>query len=246
MKTLLIDIETLPNLGVFWGAWKQNIYPNQVIERARVCCFAAGWMHEERIQFFAEWQAGGADAMLDAAHALLDEADVVVHYNGDDFDIPWLRTEMRIRHDQPYSPFRSVDLFKANRQDKHHSKKLAELCKALEIETKIDSGGMETWLGVMQGKRAARTKMRKYNIQDVRVLRELHDLTRPWIRNYPNPGLYDPNLDGSLVCRCGSLDVQKRGYYYSGVTKRQRYICNDCGSWSVAGRPVQSTVLRSV
>ncbi len=38
------------------------------------------------------------------------------------------------------------------------------------------------------------------------------------------------------VCpRCKSTDLKKRGFCYTVVSKAQRYLCHDCGSW-FAGR----------
>ena len=43
----------------------------------------------------------------------------------------------------------------------------------------------------------------------------------------------DVNLyhnESEHVCRCGSKDVVRYGYAYTGKSKFQRWRCNDCGA----------------
>jgi hypothetical protein len=70
--------------------------------------------------------------------------------------------------------------------------------------------------------------MKKYNIQDVRLLEKLYKRLLPWIKNHPNQGVYSGTKG---VCKvCSSKSLKKNGFEYTGVGKYQRYRCNSCGA----------------
>ena len=54
----------------------------------------------------------GKKKMLKEIHAMLDEADVVVTFNGDKFDLKILNQEFLMAGLGPASPYKSVDLYK--------------------------------------------------------------------------------------------------------------------------------------
>jgi len=92
MKILLLDIETAPNTVHVWGLWQQNVGINQILDSGYVMCWAAKWLGSEEIMFNSVKQSG-IKRMLSQIHKLLSEADAVIHYNGDKFDIPTLNKE---------------------------------------------------------------------------------------------------------------------------------------------------------
>ena len=81
IRILLVDIETSPNIVYSWGLFNQNIAINQVIEPSKVLCWAAKWAGEEEIHF-SSLKHRKPLQMMGKIHKLLDQADVVVHYNG--------------------------------------------------------------------------------------------------------------------------------------------------------------------
>lgn len=83
MKTLLLDIETLPTKAAVWGLYGVNISINQIIEPGQTVCAAMKWLGEpnKNTQFVSSWK-DGFDPMVTALHSALDEADAVVTYNG--------------------------------------------------------------------------------------------------------------------------------------------------------------------
>jgi hypothetical protein len=229
MKSLLIDIETAPNLAHVWGLWDQTVGLSQLLESGYVLCFAAKWHGEREIMFDSVMKSKPL-AMLKRAHALLDEADVVIHYNGRSFDIPTLNKEF-VQHElAPPAPYKQVDLLQVvKRQFRFPSNKLDYVCGKLGIGRKVKHAGHEMWIRCMARDPAAWKVMEKYNKQDVRVLERLHDRLLPWITGYPNRGLYD---DSGLACpKCGSNHLQRRGESRTVHSVYARYQCNDCGSW---------------
>lgn len=236
-RILSLDIETSPIIAHNWGLWNQNIGINQIIEHPRVICFAAKFLDERKVHFFSEFHHGPVE-MVHRAHELLDEADIVMHYNGDKFDLPRLNKEILLQGRTPPSPYKSIDLLKVMRQNfGFPSNKLAYISEQLGLTGKIKHEGHELWIKCLAGDPKAWAKMRRYNVQDAKLLEELYEKVKPWIKTHPNMGLYVDSED--TVCpTCGSLDLERRGYAIKTTGKYQRYRCRACGSWPTATRRV--------
>jgi len=219
MRTLFLDIETAPHIVAAWGLWDQNINVGNILEPGYVLCFSAKWGDSKKLITY-DVATDGKKKMIQAVWKLLDEADVVCHYNGTKFDIPVLRGEFMELHMPPPSPFVQLDLLKTMRTTRLASRKLDYVCKRLGLGTKLEHKGMALWHGCMAGKAADWKIMKKYNRQDVRILEELYHEIRPWINGLP----FDP--DG-----CPHLHVQHRGTYSTTQTAYERLYCTDCKTW---------------
>lgn len=241
-KILSVDIETSPVIAHAWGIWKQNIAINQIIERPRTICFGAKFLDERKVQWYSEHNHG-SDVMLHAAHTLLSEADIVMHYNGDRFDLPRLNTEFVLAGLTPPAPYRSIDLLKVVRQNfQFPSNKLAYVSEQLGLTGKVKHEGHELWIKCLAGDPKAWAKMKKYNVQDVRLLEELYEKLKPWIKAHPNVGLYSDGEE--RVCpTCGSAELERRGYTIKLTGKYQRYRCRGCGSWPTATQRVSGVTI---
>lgn len=231
MRILLLDIETAPNTAHVWGLWDQNVGLNQLLASGYVMCWAAKWYGEKEVQFKSV-KNSRAKTMLKTIHALLDEADVVVHYNGRKFDIPTLHKEFVKLDLPPPAPFKQVDLLQVvKNQFRFPSNKLDYVSQELGLGSKVKHAGHEMWIACMAGDAAAWRAMEKYNRQDVALLEKLYDRLMPWIKSHPNRGLYD-NPDALACPTCGSKKLQRRGEARTVSTEYARYQCLDCGSWS--------------
>jgi uncharacterized protein YprB with RNaseH-like and TPR domain len=113
-KILILDIETRPAVAYVWRLFKENVGIGQVLEAGGVICFSAKWFGEKGFQFYADWTVGHEE-MIRAAHRLLSEADAVVTYNGDKFDLPKLRGEFLLANLLPPPPLTSIDIYKTVR-----------------------------------------------------------------------------------------------------------------------------------
>lgn len=232
VKTLIIDIETSPNIADVWGLWQQNVSLSQLRESTRVICFAAKWHGDKKMIYFSEHHQSRAE-MVAKAHTLLDEADAVVHYNGTTFDIPHLRREFLEGGLQPPSPFRQIDLCGvAKKVFRFPSNKLAYVSEQLGLSGKLSHTGHDLWRDCMNGDPKAWNLMRRYNIQDVRTTEELYDKLLPWIPSHPHVGLYSEDPSENVCSRCGGGALKKRGFAYTPLTKFQQYRCEDCGAWT--------------
>jgi hypothetical protein len=231
MKTLILDIETSPNLVHTWGLWKQNVGINQIQEPTEILCWAAKWYDEDEVMF-SSIIADEKEGMLLDIWQLLDMADAVVHYNGQSFDIPHINREFLEAGFLPPAPYKQIDLLKtAKSVFKFPSNKLDYIVTTLKIGEKVKHEGHELWTGCLLGDEESWDKMEEYNKADVMLTEKLYERFRPWIKGMPNAALYQDETDTLACPLCGRTDtLHPRGFAYTAVSKFQRYRC-ECGKW---------------
>lgn len=226
-RILTLDIETKPAQAYVWRFWKENIGVDQVIEPGGVICFGAKWFGEPEVEFYSDWQHGH-QAMIEAAHRLISEADAVVTYNGEKFDIRKLTGEFLLCGLPPVPPITSIDLLKTIKwKFGFDMNRLAFIAPLLDVGEKMKHEGFELWVKVMDGDVRAQRKMERYCKRDVRITDKLYRKIRPFIMNHPHLG----NVGSAECGACGSRHVQSRGYRRTKSFRIQRLHCQDCGSW---------------
>lgn len=226
-RILLIDIETSPNTAYVWGLWGENIPLDRLIETSQLLCYSAMWYGEDQIYFDSVHQSTKPE-LLKGLAAFLDEADIIVHYNGKRFDIPVMNTEFLRAGAHPPSPYKQVDLYEVvKRKFRFTSNKLEHVLKELKLPLK-GKVSFQNWVKCMQGDKEAWAIMEEYNVNDVLVLGKLYKKLLPWIPNHPNVGVY---TDVSGCPSCGSDHYQRRGSVVANTLKYQRYNCMSCGKW---------------
>lgn len=235
MKILLLDIETAPNRAFVWGLWDQNVATNQVIQSSYILCWAAKWLGDPVLHFDRVRGGKSHTGMLKRIWALLDEADIVVHYNGLKFDIPTLNKEFIKAGLQPPSPYKQIDMMRVVKQAfRFESNKLDYVSQALNIGQKKRHEGFGLWVKCMENDPAAWRKMESYNRGDVKLLETLYRRLRPWIRLHPN---WSAHKSGLCCPKCGSEKVQQRGTQVAQTTTYLRYHCQSCGGWFRGNKP---------
>jgi hypothetical protein len=232
MRILVLDIETRPNLAHVWRLFDENIPLDRLLVEGGMLCFAAKFLGDKAV--VSSSLQDGEFTMASVLWMLLEEADAVVTYNGDRFDIPHINRLFLSQGIKPPAPYKKIDLLKTVRnQFKFASNKLEFVCKELGLGGKVDNGGYDTWLGCMNNDPAAWAKMIKYNKKDVVLTEKLYRHILPWIKNHPNAGMYR-ELDRPRCPNCGSHHVQMRGTATTKTGHYQRYKCKSCGTWSRA------------
>lgn len=225
-KLLFLDIEWSPAVAYVWKMWDENISPDQLIDHGGMLCFCAKWDHERTYQFYSEWEHG-RDGMAKAALELLSEADAVVTYNGDKYDIPKLTGEILLANLTPPPPVTSIDVLKAVKKFGFNMNKLAYIGPLLVGNGKVKHEGFNLWKEVIAGDSKAQKTMEKYCIQDVKLLINLYYRILPFIRNHP----FLTAGEKEACPSCGSNKTQKRGFTFTRMFKTQRLQCTNCGSW---------------
>lgn len=245
-KILFMDIETSPILGYTWGIWQQDVI--QVKDDWQILSIGWKWLGEKTVHVIGQDDLPGyKPGVVDDAksmrhiHKLLDEADIVIGHNSDQFDIKKMNARMIVHNLPPPSPFRSIDTKKiAKRYGAFTSNRLGSLAKDLDISLKSSPGGFETWLGCMAGDPKAWRRMKKYNKLDIPPLEDLYIKLRPWIDNHPGLNIYSNRPDACP--RCGGNKLQARGYRMTKVQKYQRFKCLSCGGWCSGRKGERSEV----
>src|ERR1700676_2529674 len=103
-KTLLLDIETSPNLGYVWGKYKQDVI--RFNKEWYILCFTAKWLGDKKLitcclpDFTALYAKDPDNDLGVITHLwkLLDEADIVVAQNGDEFDLKKINARFAVHN----------------------------------------------------------------------------------------------------------------------------------------------------
>jgi hypothetical protein len=232
-KILLIDIETLPNLGYTWGKYEQNVI--DFVQEFCIATFAAKWLGSKEViakalPEYRGYKGGSYDdkAIVKDIRDLLDQADVVIAHNGDSFDFKVINSRFIVHNITPPAPYKTIDTKKlAKGVARFNSNKLDDLGRYFGEGRKIDTT-FKLWLGCINGDAASWKKMLTYNKQDVVLLEKVYLRLRPYAKQHPNLGA----LVGKPVCpRCASKKVEWRGYAVTTSRKYRRFQCKDCGGW---------------
>ena len=234
MKILSFDIETSPHLSAHFGRWKVNIPPEHTLEESRTICFAAKWFDKSKVIYEDIWNNTEENMALEI-YDLIDEADVVVSYNGKKFDMKKLNTLFLEYGWGPPSPVMHVDLFtQVKKHFNFSSNKLKHVLKRLGLTPKLeDNVKMELWIqSCFKNDEKARRLMKRYNIQDVKSTEELYNYMLGWIDPHPNWGLFveDDGTNTPICPNCKSERLVKKGLEHTKVRSYQRYKCKDCGA----------------
>ena len=232
-KVLLMDIETLPLEGKFWGVWGQDIHPAQIKKDWSIVCWSAKWLFNDKVYGEAVTPKEAVTrkdySVLGGLWNLMDKATHVVTHNGDDFDIKKMNTRLLVNGFPKPMPFRSIDTLRVLKNNFSFTyNKLDEVNKTLGLPRKVETS-FKWWDECSDGSKKYIDMMLKYNMQDVHILEELYLRLRPWMTNAPNMNLYD--LTGATVCpACGSINIHWGGVYTTPKNTYKAFRCQDCGA----------------
>ena len=236
LKILLLDIETAPKLAYVYNVWKENIHSNKLKHDYYMLSWSAKWLHDDVIytesihttpQYI--YNKENDVGILSTLWQLLDEADVVIAHNGNKFDLPSINTRFIKAGIGPPSPYRKIDTYReAKKHFKFTYNSLDYLGEFLGVGRKIKSGGWPMWERCLRGEVEAFEEMMEYNKQDVILLQNVYLALLPYMASHPS------HVDGERPCctKCGSGDIQLRGYVHTNISMFRKFVCKSCGGWS--------------
>lgn len=246
---LTLDIERFKGRAEieFWslGDFKNRRIPaDLVIEWPRTICVAWRWYGLKKVEFVAEWQDGGREAMLLAAWEAFDKADIIVGHNVAAFDGKHLASEWRDLGLPPPSPWKVVDTLKEAR--KHfgdESKTLGAMCARLGIPTKTDKYDVEVARRALAGSVKDQRRLAAYNRGDIIASEALYDRLRGWMPNHPHVKSGNA-LDVPTCNQCQSRDLERNGIKLAQQITYLLYRCQDCGANIQGTRHSRAAVTR--
>jgi len=237
MKILTLDIESAPSKIYRWQLYGNDTTSvSQIVEPGHLLCVAMKWHDSDEVEFFygpryetkcEPWNYG-----VTMVHEAIDQADVVVTYNGKKYDIPKLNAAFLEAGLGPPQPYQHIDLYNVIKKTFDWPKMSLEFVSQKLLGTgKVPHEGFDLWVKCMNGDPEAWVKMQEYNKGDVIITEELYDHVRTWIPNHPNALLYGEDPSRKACTRCGSEHIQKRGTRVASTRIYQQYQCMDCGGW---------------
>lgn len=233
MKVLTLDIETSPHEGYSFQVWQTNIAPNQMIQPTCILSFAAKWKGDKQSEII--YRTCFDEDMHETLHRLLDEADLIVTYNGDKFDLRHIKREFVERGFFPPRPAPSVDLLKVVK--KHFAfphNRLDYVAQRLLGETKLETGGFELWPAFMRQEPQALKLMQRYNKKDTVLTEKLYLKLMPWIMNHPYVGGGGVVIeDGEIIYTCPACESTRirRDHRRTRCFAIRSNQCKSCGTW---------------
>lgn len=242
---LVLDIERRPGLAQVWQQ-KTDFIPIYKWERMpSLLCFAAKRYGARKVEFVSAWD-DGPEAMARRSWELYDAADIVVTYNGVNFDNKHLRSEWLLAGLAPPAPWKDVDVYRVNRGlFGFESKSLDHLCHRLGLDTKAGHYDAVLAEKCLEGDPAAQRKMRRYNVGDVKITEQAYDALRPWMHQHPFMGVL-PTNDTKSCNACGSTDLKANGTYRAVAIDYVLFRCGNCGANVRGGSHSRAAATRGV
>lgn len=233
VKRLFYDLETSPNIGLFWRAgYDQNILHDSIIHERKIITIAYKWQGEAAVKYLT-WDKDQDDKKMLVKFLLVaNEADELVAHYGDRFDLPWFKTRCLIHGLEPLPPYKTVDTKAwASKYFYFNSNKLDYIGQVLKVGKKIHTD-YDLWKDIVLHKcPVAMRKMVRYNQEDVRLLERVFNKLQFATKPKTHMGVV---LGGDKwTCpRCGSNNVRlnKVRVTASGL-KQYQFQCQDDGGY---------------
>jgi uncharacterized protein YprB with RNaseH-like and TPR domain len=234
-RRLFFDIETSPNIGLFWEAgYKKNITTDNIIRERAIICICYKWEDEKEV-YALQWDAKQNDKrMLEQFIAVANNANELVGHNGDKFDLAWIRTRCLFHGIDMFPTYQTIDTLKVARSKfRFQSNRLNYIAEFLGLGGKIKTE-FNLWKDILLNKdKVAMEKMIKYCKKDVSLLEEVYKLLGNHIAPKTHYGVVFGQDRGSCPeCGAGSKDLIKNNTVVTatGLTRIQ-YKCKVCNKF---------------
>lgn len=234
----VLDVETAPLEVYSWGLWDVNVALNQIITEWSLLSFAAKRLDRKAMVYRdnrGQKDTRDDKGLMVGLWSVLNEADIIIAQNGKKFDLRKINARFAMLGFSPPSPYRVIDtVLEARKSFGFTSNKLEWLSKYLTTSPKSQHKrfpGFELWTECLKDNLKAWKEMELYNKRDVLATEQLYYKLRPWMPTHLNVGGF--NLLEDVLCpKCGSSNIQKRGFVHTNLGKYSRLRCNECKGWS--------------
>jgi DNA polymerase elongation subunit (family B) len=231
-KIILWDIETTPIKAYTWDLYPKYLSHDKIDEDWSIICAAWKELGSKKTKAVSIQNVGDDYEVVKTLRDVLKDADIIIHHNGDRFDLKKLNTRLIFHNLPPLPKIHTIDTLKeARKVFAFTSNRLDYLAKFLVGEGKIHTD-MTLWLDILKGSKKALKYMVEYNKVDVVRLEQVYEKLKPFMKNHPHVGALAGH-DRNCSCRnCGSNHLKKNGLRVTAAgLMRQEWQCQDCGSY---------------
>jgi DNA polymerase elongation subunit (family B) len=234
-KILIWDIETSKSIVTTFSLFPNFISHKAIRQDWFIISAAWKWLGESKIHSISILD-NKKDLFDDTAvtrklRELTEEADIIVHHNGDKFDLKKLHTRI-IKHGiEPFhrKPLTIDTLKQARKHFSFTSNRLDYLGIFLGVGKKVPTED-DLWEKVLDGDRKAIARMVHYNKGDVKLQEAVFKRLAPYI---DHPGFISDDRPRCQNVNCRSIHLVKNLLRYTaGGIPKQQYRCRDCGSYT--------------
>lgn len=175
-KILFYDIEVSYGLARAWRpSYKTFIKYDDFVIHPKIICISWKWNNSDEVHTVSWDKSHNDKTLLEVFIPELNKADFIVAHNGDNFDLPWIRTRALACGLRMHPTYTSVDTLKIVRYDhRFPSNKLDDLGDYLGLGRKVKTE-MSLWDGVFNNEAGALDDMIKYCEQDVFLLERIYE-----------------------------------------------------------------------
>lgn len=233
-RRLFFDIETSPNIGLFWEAgWKKTISVENIIKERAIICICYKWEDEKEV-YSLNWDSKQSDKkMLSQFIEVANLSDEMVGHNGDKFDLAWIRTRCLFNGIKMFPKYTTIDTLKISRSKfKFNSNRLDYIAKFLGMKGKIKTE-FSLWKNiVLNNDKVAMASMIKYCKGDVSILEKVFKHLRGHMDPKTHYGvIFNQDRGSCPECGCEDLEIIRRRTTATGLKKIQ-YQCKSCGHYN--------------
>ena len=245
-KRLFYDIETSPNIGIFWqSGYKLNIPHDNIIQERAIICICWKWEGQSEV-FYSQWNKGDDKDCIDAFMKVAMTADELIGHNGDNFDEKWIRTRCLLHGIDCPPKLNSLDtLKKARAHFRFNSNRLDYIAKFLGLDGKIETT-FGLWKDILlKDCETAMQDMITYCQKDVTLLEDVFHRLQPYIKHNHHVGISE-NLGRYSCPKCGDDNPEhSKVRFTSSGMKRHQLICKSCHSYYTVSNAVWMTKLEA-
>lgn len=238
-KVLVLDIETSPLLVYVWGLKEQFITIPQIKKDWFIMAWSAKWLEDSKSLVYYDLRnrkAGDDRPILIPLWKMLNEADIVITQNGQQFDSKKINARFMLNGIKPPKPFAHHDTYQIVKKVASFTSNSLEyltnkFCKTHKKLSHAKFSGWKLWAECLNGNISAWNEMKKYNIEDVLSTEEFYLKIRSWVPE-TLPKVFALTDSSSECGTCGYYGKMKEGRPRHAKTRMyKQHSCPKCGSW---------------
>ena len=245
INRLFFDIETSPNIVLSWRIGRKiSIDHSNLLKERAIICIGYKWEKEKKAQAL-KWDSSQNDKeMLRQFVEIANKADELVGHNGDQFDLPWIRTRCLFHGIPMFPSYKTIDTLQwARRRFYFNSNRLDYIGRYLGVGGKIKTE-FDLWKKVvLEDNRQALDQMIEYCKRDVEMLQDVYQKLADHVPQKTHVGVA-MGKDKWTSPFTGSTNVAISKQRVTALGSRQYQMkCNDTGRYYQISEATHSSYL---